>query len=221
MIVKLTHPFLLRHYKNRDILTDCNKINTFCKNLDKRSSALFAEVKGESDLEKEARIQKINKFKGNGFELFVEAMIRLFPCDKRLHCIMDYEVETNVDIGVDGFGKSGINLKPLTVQCKYRQFDYVLSANKDHLGNFVVASTGPRYNVDQTSDPDTLKCNMIIISSAKSLNFFTDNEMFDGRVYAFCRTEIQQMVDNNKAFWEYFRESWKKSYEDLKPNSGK
>ena len=39
-------------------------------------------LNGFSKEEKELLSQKLNKYKGDGFELFTEALIRLFPCDK-------------------------------------------------------------------------------------------------------------------------------------------
>lgn len=201
MIIKLTHPFLWR-CKGREALLDTNKFNTFCRNLNKQAKELFPK-----DPDKE------NKYKGDGFELFVEAMIKLFPCDKRLALIEGYTVNTNTDVGVDGYGICGANGKPITVQCKYRQHDYVLTANQDHLTNFTSASM-LHFNVSRTPDKNG-KCNMVIISSADSLNFFTDNEMFGNMVHSFCRDSIRKLVDNNDTFWKYFLQLWNEALEEL------
>lgn len=218
MIVHLTHAFLWRCKNANFLLSNCNKFNTFCTRLENQAKSLFPIIAKDSDDIKEDKIRRINKYKGDGFELFSEAMIRLFPCDKRLGLIEDYKVVTGQDIGVDGHGISGYNHKPITVQCKYRQYDHVLSANADHLTNFTSASM-LHYGIDQIPDPKTRKCNMIVISSADSLNFFTDNEMFGNMVHAFCRPQIRALVDNNDTFWKFFAMSWYDSIEKEKSDA--
>ena len=215
MIVQLTHAFLWRCKDPSFLLDGCNKFNTFCANVEKQALALYPIPEQGTDEEKQAQFDKINKHKGDAFELFVEAMIKLFPCDKRIGLIEDYQINTGQDVGVDGHGISGYNHKPITVQCKYRQFDHVLAANADHLTNFTSASM-LHYGVDQTPDPVTGKCNMIIVTSADSLNFFTDNEMFGHMVHAFCRKDIRALVDNNDTFWKFFVQSWDASLKTLK-----
>ena len=220
MIIKLTHPFLWR-CKDIDPLFDgCIKFGTFCSNLEKQAKKLFPTPRIETPEETEARLQKLNKYKGDCFELFVEAMFKLFPCDKRLGLIEDYQIVTRTDIGVDAYGISGSNGKPFTIQCKYRQFNASLEANKDHLTNFTNASMlggqEGRYKVDQTPDPITHKCNMMVVTSGKSLAFFTDFEMFQQMVWSFCRKDIESLVDNNPTFWKYFQQSWEESLKALK-----
>ena len=216
MIVQLTHPFLWRCKNPHSLLEGCNKFNTFCKNLEKLASLTYPQPKtGENQQERESRTDAINKFKGDGFELFVEALFRLFPCDKRLGLVENYEIVHGQDVGVDAFGISGYNHKPITIQCKYRQFDHILTANQDHLTNFTSASM-LHYGVSQTPDPKTLKCNMIIVSSAESLSFFTDYEMFGEKVHSLCRDALRQLVDENNLFWKFFAQSWEESLKQLK-----
>jgi len=215
MIVPLTHTFLWRCKDRDSLLKGCTKFNTFCTRLENQANAYFPIVENDTEVIKELQINEINKYKGDGFELFVEAMIRLFPCDKRLALIEDYEVITGQDVGVDGHGMSGYNNKPITVQCKYRQHDCVLTANRDHLTNFTSASL-MHYNVDQVPDPITHKLNLVIITSGDSLNFFTDHEMFGEKVYAICRNDIRSLVDNNNTFWKSFAASWKDSLKKYK-----
>lgn len=200
------------------LLNNCNKLNTFLSRIEKQVVQLHPEPKKESEEEKRTRINAINSHKGEAFELLVEAIIRLFPCDKRVGPIKDYTIVTRGDIGVDGYGIFGNN-KPGTVQAKYRQHDYSLTANQDHLSNFVQASlrhpdTGG-YGVDGKPDANG-KCNMLIITSAQSLNFFTDIEMFGGTVHSLCREDLRKLLDENNLFWEYFYKSWKQSLKELK-----
>ena len=212
MIVPLTHPFLWRCQNPSFLLDDCTKFNTFCSQLEKQAKIVFPQPKQETDEAKNNRMGLLYKYKGDAFELFVEALIKLFPCDKRLALIEDYQIITGQDVGVDGHGICGYNHKPFTVQCKYRQHDYVLTANNDHLTNFTSASM-LHFGVDQNPDPTTHKCNMLIVSSAESLNFFTDYEMFGQKVHALCRNDIRKLVDNNSTFWKFFAHSWEDSLE--------
>ena len=216
MIVKLTHPFMWRCQNPAALLDNCTKFNTFCSRLEKQAEEVNTILlEQDTELMRKSKLDAINKYKGDAFELFVEALIRLFHCDKRLGLIENYQVNTKTDVGVDGFGVCGYNNKPFTVQCKYRKHDHVLTANTDHLTNFTSASM-LHFGVDVTPDPDTHKCNMLIISSADSLNFFTDLEMFGEKVHSFCRKEIRILVDNNPVFWKSFYDSWMKSLEELK-----
>lgn len=213
MIVKLTHPFLWRCPDLSYLFHNCNKVNSFFNKLEKQVLQVYPEVIGENEEEKKARMNLVNTYKGNCFELFTEAVILLFPCDKRVGPIKDYKIVTRDDIGVDGHG-TFINGKPGTVQCKYRQHDAVLTANRDHLTNFTSASMF-HYGVDQKPNANG-KCNMIIFTSGDSLNFFTDEKMFGKMVHAVCRKDLRKMLDGNDFFWEYFKNSWKESLNELK-----
>jgi hypothetical protein len=218
MQVNLTHSFMWRCPDPDFLLNGCVKFSTFCSRLDRQADETYAASPDETDEQREARVRKINKFRGDGFELFVEAMFRLFPCDKRLALVEDYRVNTDTDVGVDGVGICGFNRKPFTVQCKLRQANYVLSANTDHLTNFTSASL-MHFNIDQKPDPETQKLNMMIVTSAESLAFFTDHQMFGQKVFALCRDGIRQLVDNNPTFWKYFAESWRVSVAGLRNHS--
>ena len=215
MLVTLTHPFIWRCKDPNFLLEDCEKVNTFLKRLEDQAKSLVTITEQDTEQEKSFKMQEVNKYKGDGFELLTEAVIRLFPCDKRIGLIENYTVNTITDVGVDGYGISGYNKKPITVQCKYRQSDHVLEANKDHLTNFTSASM-MHFKVDQTPDPKTGKCNMIIFTSGDSLNFFTDEKMFGNMVYAFCRKDFRQLLDNNNTFWKLFAQSWAESLAQAK-----
>lgn len=217
MIVSLTQPFVWRCPDLEAILDGCDQFNTFCARLERSAKNKYPPPRNESDADKKFRIKSVLKYKGDGFELFVEAMIRLFPCDKRLGLIENYQIISGRDIGVDGHGICGFNLKPFTVQCKYRQSNWKLTGNRDRLQNFSSASL-LHFGVDQNPDPITHKCNMLIVSSADSLDFFTDCEVFGQMVHAMCRPGIKKLVDNNPTFWKYFLESCRQTLKLLKEN---
>lgn len=234
MIVQLTHPFLWRCFDRDALFAGVEKFNDFCQNLEKQAELHFPITGEESEEVRNAVAENIQNYKGECFELFTESMIKLFPCDKRIvsdprrpegdDIIENYQINDRIDIGVDGFGISANNGKPFTVQCKYRRgFKKVngksvpleINANEDHLTNFTSASL-LHYGVDQHPDPQTLKCNMLIVTSASALNWFTNKEMFGEMVYVFCRKNIQELVDKSGTFWKYFPASWEESLKELK-----
>ena len=184
-MIKLTHRFVNRCYDKRNLLVDCNKLSTFCSRL---------EQQGASDPDRFPS----NEYVGDGFECFGEALIKLSPVDNRLG-ITDYSVATGQDTGVDGYGL-GFNGRPATVQFKYRaDGTRLLTANEDHLSNFIAASQN-RYGVALN---DTM--NMLIITTAEGLNFFTEEQMLYKKVRCLGREHLRQLIDNNNAFWEKFR----------------
>ena len=184
--MNLDHPFKTQAHDLPALLEGCVKLSTFCTRLEKQ--AQLHPDRYDPD-----------KYKGDGFELFVEALIKLSPVDNRIG-IGDYQVVTEGDVGVDGFG-TGANGKPATVQVKYRgKTDSVLTANGDHLSNFLNASTF-RYNVAVDED----KSNRLIITTAKGLHRFTESEMLHDKVRYLGHEELRQIVDNNILFWDNFR----------------
>lgn len=185
MKIKLNHLFIIRAHDLHGLLINCNKLSTFCTRLEKQS--ILYPDRYDSD-----------KYKGDGFELFVEALIKLSPIDNRIG-ISNYEpVNENNDTGIDGHG-IGIDGKIATVQVKYRSDNrYLLTANKDHLSNFVMSSLFA--GVDKDS-----KNNMLIITTADGLHHFTDNEMFLNKVRCINYQQLRELVDNNINFWNSFR----------------
>lgn len=185
MNIELNHNFIKRSHDLNGLLKDCYKLSTFCTRLEKQS--LLYPDRYDPD-----------KYKGDGFELFVEALIKLSPVDNRIG-ITDYKIQEGLDTGIDGYG-IGIDGKIATVQVKYRSDNtQVLTANKDHLSNFVMSS------LFEGVDKDT-KTNLLIVTTADGLHHFTDNEMFLNRVRCIGYKQLRELVDNNINFWNKFRE---------------
>jgi len=186
MQIELNHPFISRAHNLKELLENCYKLSTFCSRLEK-FSLLFPD-RYDPD-----------KYKGDGFELLVEALIKMSPVDNRIG-ISDYViVKENEDKGIDGRGV-GIDGKTATVQVKYRSdTTQVLTANKDHLSNFVMTS------IFDGVDKDSFN-NMLIITTAEGLHHFTDNEMFLGKVRCIGYKQMRELLDNNVLFWDKFRE---------------
>lgn len=187
MNIELTHNFIKRSHDLKGLLLDCNKLSTFCTRLEKQS-LLYPD---RYDTE---------KYKGDGFELFVEALIKLSPIDNRIG-ISNYQlIDENNDTGVDGYG-IGMDNKIATVQVKYRSNNTErLTANKDHLSNFVMSSF-MKHKVDIES-----KNNMLIVTTADGLHHFTDNEMYENKVRCIGYKQLRELVDNNLIFWNSFRQ---------------
>jgi hypothetical protein len=182
--IELTHSFLLTCHNLSDLLDNCNKLSTFCSRLVKQSE-LYPN-----------RYDPL-KYRGDGFELFTEALIKLGSTDNRIG-IYDYQNSIADAPGVDGFG-IGSNGKPATVQCKFvSKTDTYLTAT-GNLSNFVTQSI-LKFDVDKNDE-----FNMLIVTTATGLHHYSDQVMFDKKVKCLGYNELRQLVDNNLAFWNQFR----------------
>jgi hypothetical protein len=138
------------------------------------------------------------KYRGDGFELFAEALIKLSPVNNEIG-VFDYRPVVSGDTGVDGYG-IGSNGTPATVQVKFRaNTETVLTANEDHLTNFLATSQN-KYGVLLED-----RSNMLVITNAKELHYFTEAEMLHGKVRCLGNERLRLLVDNNNAFWHHFR----------------
>lgn len=211
MIVKLTHPFLHRCIDPVALLKDCVLFNTFTSRLEKQAKR-YAEGADDGWIRPVDK-ELLNKYKGDGFELFGECFIRVFGSDRKVGIDpASYKVvEEGEDRGVDGFGV-GLNGKTHTVQFKYRQANYVLSVNDDHLANFATNSyshpDNGGFGVDPIPDKNG-KCNMTIIHSGKGSGLNVKSIL--SGVREILRKDIRRKVDNNIIFWNTFRDSWEKA----------
>lgn len=185
MKIKLEHNFINRAHDLNTLVDNCYKLSTFCNRLEKQS--LLYPNRYDPD-----------KYKGDGFELLIEALIKLSPIDNRIG-IGNYEPIQTDDTGVDGIG-IGIDNEIATVQIKYRSnSQQLLTANNDHLSNFVMTSL-MKYKVNS----DT-KTNMLIITTADGLHHFTNNEMFLNQVRCIGYKQLRELLDNNLLFWNNFK----------------
>lgn len=199
MNIELKHPFVVLCDPLTEILAGVETLSQFCKNLEEHSKTA----------------DRPEKFVGDGFELFVEALIKLNEGNKLIG-IGGYkpgpEVEAALgikDMGIDGYGK-GVNGKNATVQAKYlylRNRRFMLVANTDgdkkRITNFTTQSWGTTISDLQVDQNDTT--NLILISTAADLHPVTKKEMFNDKVYFVGWKQISKMVDNNSYFWDAFR----------------
>ena len=193
MNTKIVHPFLYNAHDLDELLKETNKMATFCRKLELQADKFPNRYEPE-------------KYKGDGLEFFVEALIKLSPIDNRIG-IGSYSPELSEDTGVDGYG-IGIDGESATVQVKYRSNTQTqLTANIDHLSNFVMTSL-LKYKVS----PET-KTNMLVITTAEGFHYFTDSEMFQKQVRCIGYQRLRELVDNNILFWDSLRGLVKKSKE--------
>jgi len=193
MPTRLLHQCLMTIPENifNELLDDTNTINSFCSKIERLSNKTTLDP---------------NVFKGDVLELFTEYLIKTRGSDNRIG-INEYKLiqeSKQQDLGVDGYG-IGANLKPATVQVKYRHHDYELSNNEDHLSNFLVQSW-TAFKVDMT---DTM--NMLIITTAQDVHYHTMNNMLQGKVRVLHRNHLKSLVDNDDYFWTDFYNSIKES----------
>lgn len=183
----MKHRFKHTCYNAKELLDKCNKLSTFMTRLVKQS-------------DNDPDSWDPHTYRGDGFEALIEVLIKYSPIDKRIN-ITEYEpwdISVNgPDMGVDGTGRSH-NGTPHTVQIKFRsntQKD--LTANEDHVSNFVAKSL----SMHQGRDVD-----MTIFTTAKDLLSSTNEGMYHGKVKTFGYKEISKLVDNNIPFWTVFKQ---------------
>jgi hypothetical protein len=179
MEITLEHHFTNTCYDIDELLNGVNKMSTFLKRLDTQS-------------QKNPNMWDPDKYKGDGFEAFVEALIKLSPADKRIN-IQNYHPTTVDEKGVDGIGESldtpgGWH----TVQAKYRRdTQRYITEGKDHIAMF------PAYSFAKYKPTY-----MTLFTSAKGLH--PNLEGFEGTVNVIGYEQLRKFVDNNTGFWANF-----------------
>lgn len=202
MNITLTHSFRFLCIDIEGLLKGCKKFNTFATRLEKQAAKYASQFSEDPDSRAYQDAQ--NVYKGAGFELFCEFLIRSFPYDKRIG-ISDFKcVDGDEDTGVDGYG-IGTNGKPATMQAKYRQDNHVLTANGDNIDRIVTASQN-KYGVGIEEQE-----NMLVITSGKEVNWFTNDKMMYKKVRSINRRKIRTLVDNHVIFWQDFLKFWQQS----------
>lgn len=199
MNIQLEHPFSMDlDAPWEDLLKNVSTLAEFCKRINNLCKI------GTENLPAEQADIKMNNFKGNAFEVFVEMLLKTHSFDTRIG-VSNYKPLPNTvkDTGVDGYG-IGTNNKIATVQIKFRGDPRVeLTANKDHLSNFLCASIF-KFDVDKNDYH-----NMIVITNCAGINGITKKEMLYDRVKCLNGDQLVEMIDNNFPFWDAFRESTK------------
>ena len=193
--IKLSHPFVNICPDIEEFLKDKNEhgvvcsINSLCYKI-KSLATKYAD-----------RIDE-NKFKGDALELFTEYIMKTCAEDNRIG-IYDYSPISDSeeeDLGVDGSG-IGENGNAATVQVKFRAGNYVLTANEDHLSNFLTSSW------NDFGVPIEDEKNMLIITTGLKVDENTMQKMLKGKVRVLNRDALRQMFDNRPEWWKRFYEA--------------
>ena len=181
----LTHPFLNRSHDLEGLFNGVKTLSQFMKRLEKQSQ-LYPER------------YPIEKYLGDGFEFFCEALIKSHPCDNRIG-ISEYVPVTKNDNGVDGYGIN-IVLETCAIQIKYRtNTKNLLTSTVDKLDSFITEAL-----LEKNILPSKQYRNFIF-TTAKGLHHYTDHEKFRGTVKCFGYKQISQLVDNNLHFWNFIQ----------------
>jgi hypothetical protein len=151
------------------------------------------------------------KYLGDGWEFFCEALIKTHQYDNRIG-ISNYRPVIDNDNGVDGYG-TNIYGKLCATQHKYRSnTDSSLTSGFDKLDSFIVESM--------------LSNNIIlnkeyrhyIFTTAKGLHHYTNHEKFKDKVKCFGYKDISCFVDKNINFWNFIRNEVDKFNQKIKNN---
>jgi hypothetical protein len=185
----IQHGFGKRAHDIVELFKDTNKIATFMRKL---------ENQGKLDPDRYDR----DKYVGDGFEFLVEIIIKTSQYDNRIN-ISGYEPVQSDDNGVDGVGFNSRREK-CAVQVKYRSNTMAtLTANEDHLSNFI-ADAMFKFKIVAPED-NTKIPRHYVFTTAKGLNFYTDNDVFKGFVKCYGIDDLKSLFDNNYHFWDLCR----------------
>lgn len=164
-------------------------------------------------------INVANKFKGDIFELFTEFFIKMSPIDERVD-VSDYHIVTKEDTGVDGWGYNRDG-EVVTVQVKYRMWDWQLTSIKDHLDNFRWTSY-KKYGIG----PNDFG-RMLIVTTGQEIHWKTLERYFSGKVRCISNNasygclkgasnktitdifSLQSVANDSTIFWKLLMENIK------------
>jgi hypothetical protein len=213
MDITLTHQFLFRSTPNQGrwaelLLKDVVTLGQLETNLQK-----IAFPKDEADLFGHNPLADVL---GDGWEFFNEILMKTFSYVPSFD-FHDIIVTPPGTIGVDMTGK-GRRGQPKTEQSKYmgigkKPWVTELKAGEDmRLERFAYQShANPIYGVNQ-NDTDS----MIVITNAKGLDYFTENDLLCEKVQCIGRPLIEEFVNDNSAFWEHARYQAMRSNPNIK-----
>ena len=186
----LHHQFITKSHDLTGLFTDVNLMSTLMRRIQEQAQL-------------DPLRYDVNDYMGDAFEFFVELFLKINNTDNRVR-VYDYKpIPSHEDRGAEGVGINGRKEK-CVVQVKFRgNVDTLLTANEDHLSNLMLAGMhmGISYDLE-----DRKNFRHYVFTTAKSLHFYTDEEMFDGKVFCFGIDQFRSMVDNNPIFWDKCRE---------------
>lgn len=187
--MEINHGFGFRSFDLKGLFKDTNKLSTLMRKIEKQS--IIDPLRYDP-----------MKYRGDAFEFFVEILLKAHSYDNRLG-ITEYEPIEEDDNGVDGIGLN-IKSEKSVFQIKYRtNTSSFLTANNDSLSNMISDGMIKHKVVIPESNTDIPR--HYIVTTAKGLHHYTDNENFKGYVYCIGFEQIKSLVDDNKSFWDLCR----------------
>jgi len=178
MKIKLKHHFTNTCYDIDKLFKGVNTLSKFLSNLDKQS-------------QENPAMWDPNKYKGDGFECLVEAIIQLNPTNTRIN-ITNYCPSAVDEIGIDGSGET-FNGMPHEVQAKLSMDSTrLITEEHEHIAMFpAIAATKHMGKQIQ----------MTLFTTAKDLHYVLEN--FNNKVRVLGYKDIKKLVDT-PVFWKYF-----------------
>lgn len=185
----IKHNFKTKAHDLRALFHNVNRFSTFMTRLERQ--ALLDPLRYDP-----------NKYVGDGFEFFVEVFLSLHPVDNRVG-VYEYSPIQENDNGCDGIGVNIRNEKSV-VQIKYRSdTQSLLTATQDHLSNLFSDGMLTHNVVSDNTTPNNFR--HFVFTTAEGLHFYTDQEMFKGKVRCFGYNDFRALLDNNVVFWNRVR----------------
>ncbi len=186
----MTHQFITTSHNLTGLFNGVNRFSTLMNRIEDQST--IDPIRYDVD-----------KYKGDAFEFFVELFLTINSTDNRVGVYNYKPIPPDEDNGADGTG-TNMSGNDCVVQVKYRgNTDHLLTANEDHLSNLIVAGAHLGVSFDLKNKKNIKH---FVFTTAKSLHFYTDEQMFKGKVKCFGYEEFRKMVDNNIPFWNKCRE---------------
>lgn len=178
MIIELEHHFKNTCYDINKLLNGVTSLTTFLNRLDKQS-------------QEHPEMWEPNKYKGDGFECLVEAIIKLNPTNTRIN-ITNYHPSLVDEQGIDGSGETFDGV-PHEVQAKtWGDSQAYITETKHHIAMFP-AMAGTKHMGKEFR--------MTLFTTAKDLHPVLDN--FNQKVRVLGRKDIEKLV-NTPTFWKLF-----------------
>lgn len=140
---------------------------------------------------------------GDGWEAFNEILFKVYGLFPGVG-FTDAQVLPPGTIGCD-FTGVGIDTKPATVQSKYKgkskAWQIELAEGLDMKLERFVAQSQNTFGV-----PIDSKTNMLVVTNAKGIHYWTNDNLLFGKVRCIGRDQITYLVNNNPMFWKTARE---------------
>ena len=170
MEIKLDHHFTNTCYDIDALFKGVTKLSTFLTRLEKQS-------------QQNPAMWEPKKYKGDGFEALVEAIIKLNPTNTRIN-ITNYNPSPVDEMGIDGSGNTFDGM-PHEVQAKLSMDpNRLITEQHEHIAMFPAIATTKHMGK---------QIQMTLFTTAKDLHHVLEN--FNGKVRVLGRKDIESLVN--------------------------